>query len=186
MLYLTAEGQLSENIKSISVKDSEEAPAEYAFKIVCTDCREEHDSNVLINRFEKHEMPGSRGEASFLLKCKFCSKDCSVNMSQFERDWYNNEVESNEENLTKVSTHRKKNGLKNISKEIYIPLEFDCRNCEIIGFEPSSVVFEVELVSGSKLECQFDQGENEWYDYDDDAGEEVSITDMKFDVSKGK
>lgn len=178
MLYLIIQGDLSENIKKIYPKDSVESPAEYAFDLVCTSCREANESPIVINGFEKHEMPGSKGEASFLLKCKFCGKDCSVNLNYFEDALYN------EPNINKDK--RKKSGLKSVSDASAAILQLDCRGCDLKQFYLDSIIFNVELSSGKVLECQFDKGENEWYDYDDDAGEEVTITDFCSEFVKGK
>lgn len=186
MLYMVCEGNLSENIKKVSVKNSATDAAELAFDLTCTNCRETHDSPVIINCVEKHEMPGSKGEASFVLKCKFCGKDCSVNIEAFENALYNGDVEVNSDDIDKVKTQRKKRGLKSAKDTQAALFEFDCRGCELVTFHPSSVIFIVKLLSGNTLECQLEEGENEWYDYDDNDGEEVSITDFKFDIIKGK
>lgn len=61
-----------EGITDLSPKDSEQSPFEYTFEIECTSCREKHDKEITINRFELHEMSGSRGEANFVFKCKNC------------------------------------------------------------------------------------------------------------------
>ncbi|CCF60327.1 hypothetical protein KAFR_0J02630 [Kazachstania africana CBS 2517] len=179
MLYLAISATLSENIKSVRVKDSVQEPAEYTFQISCNNCREVNPAPVLINSVEKHDMAGSKGEASFTMKCKFCSTECSVNLNHFE------ESLGAEPQISKDK--RKKSGLAKLSTDSAAILQLDCRGCELTKFYfDNNLTFVVELVSGNKLECQFDQGENEWYDYDDDAGEEVSITDFACEFFKGK
>ncbi|AET38248.1 uncharacterized protein Ecym_2527 [Eremothecium cymbalariae DBVPG len=186
MLYLFVTAVLSENIKCFYPTDNEQQPAEYTFQIVCTSCRETHDSPVRINRFEKHVMPGSRGEASFLMKCRFCNKECSINLERTEEDLYNVANESNVDVIKRSIAARKKRGLKNFDSNSAVWLALDCRGCDVLSYIAADTKFSVELVSGKVMECVFDEGENEWYDYDDDAGEEVSITDLKLDIFKGK
>ncbi|QEU59239.1 hypothetical protein KDRO_B05050 [Kluyveromyces lactis] len=186
MLFLTAFATLSENIRRIFPKDTEQSPAEYTFKLVCTSCREEHDSPIRINRFESHEMPGSKGNASFVMKCKFCGNECSINLTRTKEDLYNLDEESNFELIEQSKKDRKKVGLRSVPVEKAVWLELDCRGCEVIKFEPADTIFVAELVSKKEMEFQFEDDENEWYDYDDDAGEEVSVVDMNFEIVKGK
>ncbi|CCE65779.1 hypothetical protein TPHA_0M02050 [Tetrapisispora phaffii CBS 4417] len=186
MLYLVAEALFSENIRSISVKNDPSSPAEFSFNLVCTNCREEHESAVSINTFEKHDMPGSKGEASFILKCKFCDKDCSVNMNTFEDVFYNIENSQNTSELEAIALQREKKGIKNIKGNQSVLLEFDCRGCEVTKFHISSVPYKVNLNNKKTLEFEFEEGDNEWYDYDDDSAEEVSITEFNTEIMRGK
>ncbi|CCD26593.1 uncharacterized protein NDAI_0I00240 [Naumovozyma dairenensis CBS 421] len=194
MLFLIIKGTLSENVRRLYVKDHDEKdaqstkPAEYAFDLVCTSCREAHGSPVLINLVEKHEMPGSKGEASFIMKCKFCSKDISVNLLKFEKYLYNPDsgVEEDELEEKSIKLTRKKHGLKSLKENNNAAiLQLDCRGCELTKFYPSSVMFQAELTSGNVMDCQFENGEDEWYDYDEDAGEEVSVSSFQSEIIKG-
>ncbi|QGN14449.1 UPF0587 protein YCR090C [Kluyveromyces marxianus] len=186
MLYLTGVATLSENIKRLFPKDTEESPAEYTFRLVCTSCREEHDAPVRINRFESHDMNGGRGNASFVMRCKFCGNDCSINLTRTAEDLYNLDEESNAEAIEQAKKDRKKKGLRSVPVEKAVLLELDCRGCEATKFEPADTTFVAELTSKKQMEFQFEDGENEWYDYDEDAEEEVSVVDMTFEVIKGK
>ncbi|CUS23406.1 LAQU0S09e04038g1_1 [Lachancea quebecensis] len=185
MLYVVLSASVSENIGRLTVKDLDSDPADYAFELVCTSCREKHDSKVTINRLEKHEMNGSRGEASFVMKCKFCGKDCSINLERTQEELYNLQEESNRELVEKTRVHRKKIGIKNVDASKAVLLALDCRGCEVLNLDYSNLIFDARLASGKVMEATFDE-ENEWYDYDDDAGEEVSVTDLKFDIVKAK
>ncbi|MCB5513396.1 CXXC-containing zinc-binding protein, partial [Thomasclavelia ramosa] len=66
----------------------------------------------------------------------------------------------------------------------YLPLSLDCRGCELIKFYPDTITFEVSLSSGKVMLCQLE--DNEWYDYDDNLGEEVTMTDFSSSIIKGK
>ncbi|CAR28253.1 hypothetical protein ZYGR_0N07470 [Zygosaccharomyces rouxii] len=183
MLYLVVDANLSENIKRICPKDTESNPAEYTFDLVCTSCREKHDSTVVINRFERTPLPGSRGEASFVMKCKFCGKEVSIDLNPFEDSLYNDAVEDNKENIEKTQVQRKKHNLRNTQGKCFL-LSLDCRGCEVTGFYPDNLTFLAELSSGKTMEFQLEDGE--LYDYDDDSGEEVTVTEFKSEVVKGK
>lgn len=183
MLYLAIEASLSDNVKRIYPEDTEQDAAQYTFDIVCTHCREQHNSSVVINRFEKTEMPGSRGEASFVMRCKFCGSDCSINLLSFEQSLYN-PSEADSETMQKIKDVRKKHGIKNAAPESCLLLSLDCRGCEVTKFHPENLTFAAELTSGSLMTFQLDDGE--WYDYDDDANEEVSVTEFHGSIIKGK
>ncbi|SCU77615.1 LANO_0A00826g1_1 [Lachancea nothofagi CBS 11611] len=185
MLYVAISATFSENISSLSVKDTDAELADYALEVVCTNCREKNDSRVTVNRLEKHEMSGSRGEASFVMKCKFCGSECSINLEKTEEKLYNLEIEENTEAVQKVKVQRKKQGIKKVEASQAILLALDCRGCEVINLAYTNLIFEVQLTSGSTMEASFED-ENEWYDYDDKASEEASIVDLKFEVVKGK
>lgn len=182
------QGTMSENIAKVYPKDTDDSIAEYSFDITCTNCREANDSAVFINSFEKHEMQGSRGEASFTMKCKFCGNESSVNLSKYEEALWNPDNEEFEEAsvLKPVLDLRKKNNIKHADKHSGLFLKLDCRGCDLTKFNPGNIQFIVELSSGSTIEAQFEDGEDEWYDYDEEASAEVSITDIKFDIIKGK
>ncbi|QLG73519.1 hypothetical protein HG535_0F00290 [Zygotorulaspora mrakii] len=185
MLFLVVDAIMSDNIRCVSIKDNANTMAEYIFDITCTNCRETNDSPVSINRYEKHEMPGSRGEASFVAKCKFCGKDISINIAQFELALLNS-ANADDELLGKIKDKRRKRSLKTVDLKSAVLLEIDSRGSDITHFYPGNISFIVELMSGKKMEFQFEDDENEWYDYDDKAEEEVSITEFKAQIIKGK
>lgn len=180
------QGTMSENIVKVFPRDTEDSVAEYSFDITCTNCREANDSAVFINSFETHEMSGSRGEASFTMKCKFCGNESSVNLSHYEEALWNPENENYDNGTLKsLLDQRKKNGIKHADKNCALLLKLDCRGCELVKFNPGNIQFSVEMNSGSTIEAQFEDGEDEWYDYDDKDSTEVSITDLKFEIIKG-
>lgn len=175
---------MSENIKCIYPEDTKEAVAQYMFDVVCTHCREEHGSSIVIDRFDKTDMPGSRGEASFVMKCKFCGSDCSIDLLPFE-DALHNPTALDSGALDKIKEVRKKHGLKNIPSESCVLLQLDCRGCEVVRFHPGNLTFNAELTSGKLMSFQLED-DAEWYDYDDDANEEVTVTDLQGTIFKGK
>ncbi|EJS44473.1 YCR090C [Saccharomyces arboricola H-6] len=180
-LFLVLKAALSDNVASVSIENTIELRAEFTFDLQCTSCRELHDSKIMINTFEEHPMPSSKGTASFLMKCKFCSKEISVNLSIFENEYL---TDRNNEARAKIKDIRKKHGLSKIEEDSFIPLNLDCRGCELIKFYPDNLSFQVSLNSGKEMVCQLE--DNEWYDYDDDSGEEVTMTEFSSEFIKGK
>lgn len=68
-LYLSAEVA---NVGALDFPNSVERPYEFSFSVRCTQCHEEGGNSVQINMFEAHEIPGSRGTANYVARCKFC------------------------------------------------------------------------------------------------------------------
>lgn len=85
------------SVTALKPVDTPENPYYYTFRVKCTSCHEEHPNWVSFNRFvratdrharqrvfihcfmltnmsiqEQHEIPGSRGEANFVWKCRLC------------------------------------------------------------------------------------------------------------------
>lgn len=139
--------------------DTPEAHHEYTFRIECTKCREVHDKPVNINRFEKHDISGSRGEASFVFRCKGCKHE---HLALIER--------------TKETLEAGNSGWAKL-------LEIDARGVDFVEFIPEGRWQCKGEELGTKFE-EVDLEDKEWYDYDDKQGEEVSITEVEFDIQR--
>lgn len=156
-LYLTAE---LNNVTGLKPQDSLTQPYEYTFKIQCTKCREVHENPVTVNLYEKHEIDGSRGEASYVGACSFCKSKSNINIS-LPKKYEGYSIESN-------------------NKEVSI-LEIDSRGYEIVEFIADGPFSCDGAESSTKFsDVLLDDGE--WYDYDDNAGEETSITEIKWEI----
>lgn len=138
--------------------DTAENPFEYTFEIQCTSCREIHDKEITINRFEQHDMSGSRGEASFSFRCKMCKRESTASIVRTK------------ENYT-VEADGKPVGI----------LEIDARGLELIKFIPVGN-FEAKGLTSNTPFTEIDLSEAEFYDYDDNASNEVSITEVTWDI----
>ena len=183
MIFLLIAAELSENIERISVKDPETDPAEYVFQIRCTRCGEDADKPVVVNAYEKHDIPGSRGEANLVMKCKFCGSENTIDMNHFETALSQDQASNIDRDK------RKKHGLGDRKLDIdncAAILQLDTRGWDLREFIFSSIPFVAELTSGKKMEFKFEDGEDSWYDYDDDSGEEVYVTNFKTQFVKGK
>jgi hypothetical protein len=60
-------------------------------------------------------------------------------------------------------------------------LEFDCRGLELVEFKADGEWLAEGTESGTKF-AGIDLTEGDWYDYDEKASEEVSITGMKWEI----
>ncbi|KAK4166092.1 hypothetical protein QBC43DRAFT_258276 [Cladorrhinum sp. PSN259] len=163
MYALTLSAEL-EGVTSLRPADTEATPFWYTFKVQCTSCRETHPKTVAVSRFEQNEISGSRGEANFVWKCKNCKRESTASIlaapTAFE-----------------VQSEPSKNN-KNKSQKI---LTFDCRGLEFVEFIPEGEWLAEGLESGTKF-TQIDLSEGEWFEYDEKAGEEVSIKELKWDI----
>ncbi|EEQ38832.1 hypothetical protein EJF18_30327 [Clavispora lusitaniae] len=155
--YLKAKAELS-NVTDLEPNDSPSSPFEYTFRIECTKCREVHDKPVTINIFEQHDISGSRGEASFVFRCKSCKSEHSA---QIERT------------KEKISA----------SGEWAKLLSIDARGIDFVEFIPDGKWKCAAAESSTKFE-EVDLEDKEWYDYDDNKGEEVSVTEVEFDIAR--
>lgn len=71
------------NFNKISVSYALLAPALMSFdmpQVRCLGCNEVSDKWQVVSSSEKVTLPGSRGEAHYVAKCKLCSKANSLSM----------------------------------------------------------------------------------------------------------
>lgn len=156
-LYLSAE---LNNVTNLKPQDSATAPFEYTFKIQCTKCHEIHDKPITVNLYEKHDLDGSRGQASFVGACSFCKYKSNIDI-QLPKNYQGYTVENSGEKVRMLEI-----SLRGFQIVEYIADgPFICKGAETI-----SEFKEVDLL------------DEEWYDYDDIAGEETSITDIKWEI----
>ncbi|KLJ05336.1 hypothetical protein EMPG_11183 [Blastomyces silverae] len=146
-------------VTNLRPKDTEENPYFYTFKVQCTSCREVHPNWVSFNRFDKLEVPGSRGEANFVWKCRLCGRTHSASIP----------------NGPTAYDESKNKGQKII--------EFDCRGLEFTEFKADGE-WEAKGAESSTAFSSVDLSDGEWYDYDEKAGEEVSIKDVSWEIRR--
>ncbi|CAK7227551.1 hypothetical protein SCUCBS95973_006578 [Sporothrix curviconia] len=157
-LALTAELAGVTNLRPV---DTEDAPFWYTFKVQCTSCRETHANWVGVNRFEQNEMSGSRGEANFVWKCKNCKQRESTATIKAAAKPYEQAEPAKAQNI----------------------IEFDCRGLEFTEFKPEGEWLADGLESNTKF-TSIDLTEGDWFDYDEKAGEEVSIQGQKWEIRR--
>ncbi|KAJ4380855.1 hypothetical protein N0V86_004217 [Didymella sp. IMI 355093] len=159
VLALALKAELS-GVTDLRPLDTEDSPFYYTFKVQCTSCRETHPNWVSVSRFEQNEISGSKGEANFVWKCKNCKREHSANIKAAPATYEKSEPPK----------------MKNI-------LEFDCRGLEFVEFKADGEWLAKGEESGTKFEG-IELHEGEWYDYDEKASEEVSITNLVWEVRR--
>lgn len=159
MLALQYKGEL-ENIESLTFADSEQEPFYFAFELECQNCRNVHANVVEFSKYDVETIPGSRGEAAFVMKCKECGK---------------------EGNISVVS---KSYGVYTAGSKPTTMASFDCRGWNITKFVPRNKFLAVGEDSNAKFVFEFEDGE--WYDYDEKESREVSITNSEWTIVKTK
>ncbi|KAL6236149.1 hypothetical protein BDW75DRAFT_207518 [Aspergillus navahoensis] len=160
MLSLILTAELA-GVTDLRPQDTEETPYYYTFKVQCTSCRETHPNWVSFNRFEQHEIPGSRGEANFVWKCKLCQRTHSASIIAGP-----NEYNAGDD---------KRKGQKVI--------DLECRGLEFTEFKADGE-WEATGVESSTPFKGIDLSEGEWYDYDEKAGDEVAIKEIKWELGR--
>lgn len=140
--------------------DTPDSVFEYTFKIQCTSCREVHPKNITINRVETHEIHGSRGSANFVFKCSFCGKESSASIISDAKPYT---AEQSEKPGTIV--------------------EIEARGIDFIEFVPDGDFTAKSAVSGAVFEDV--DLTDEFYDADEKTFDEVSITDIKWEIARG-
>jgi hypothetical protein len=145
-----------EGLTSLKPTDTTETPFEYTFEIQCTSCRETHEKEITINRYEQHEISGSRGEANFVFRCKVCKRESSASIVRTKNDYL----------------------IEDEGKPVSI-LEIESRGLELTKFIPQGN-FEAKGADSNTPFNEIDLTEGEFYDYDDNAGKEVSITEIEW------
>ncbi|KAF2656550.1 DUF866-domain-containing protein [Lophiostoma macrostomum CBS 122681] len=159
MLALALTAELN-GVTDLRPNDTEDSPFEYTFKVQCTSCRETHPNFVTLNRFEMHDLSGSRGDANFVWKCKNCKREHSATIQAAPASY-------------PQSDPPKKQNI----------LEFDCRGLEFTEFKSEGEF----LATGAESKTKFtgiDLADGEWFDYDEKEGAEVSITNVKWEIRR--
>lgn len=157
--YLRAKAEL-ENVTDLHPVDTPHSPYEYIFIIECTHCREEHNKPVSINRFEQHDISGSRGEANFVFRCKSCKNEHSALITR-----------TNNKMTAETS-----------GKWVNI-LEIDARGIDFKDFVPEGRWECSGAETGTKFE-DVDLEEGEWHDYDENSQGEVAIVEAEWQISR--
>ncbi|MCJ1332564.1 hypothetical protein MMC10_009257 [Thelotrema lepadinum] len=159
MLALTLTADLT-GVTDLLPVDTPDDPHYYNFKVQCTSCREVHPNWVGVNRHEMNEVSGSRGEANFVWRCKMCKRESTATILDAAAKY----VQQSPPKAQQV-------------------IKIDCRGLEFVEFKADGEWAATGSESGTKFTgIDLDQGE--WYDYDEKVGEEVSIKDVKWAISR--
>ncbi|KAK8219361.1 hypothetical protein M8818_001096 [Zalaria obscura] len=158
MLALALTAELN-GVTDLLPLDTEENPFWYTFTVQCTSCRETHPNPVAMSRFETNEVSGSKGEANFVWKCKNCKREHSASIKEAPKAYQQAEPAKRQDIIV-----------------------IDCRGLEFTEFKADGDWVAKGIESGTKFEA-IDLSDD-WYDYDEKAGEEVSIKDLKWEIRR--
>jgi len=103
---------------------------------------------------------GSKGEANFVWRCKNCKREHSASIRAPPAPYEQGEPPKQQ----KV-------------------IEFDCRGLELIEFKAEGEWLAEGIDSGTKF-TGIELLDGEWYDYDEKAGEEVSVKDIAWEIRR--
>ncbi|KAL2044240.1 hypothetical protein N7G274_002945 [Stereocaulon virgatum] len=157
MLALALRADLT-GVTDLLPLDTSEEPFFYTFKVQCTSCREVHSNWVSVSRYECNEVSGSKGEANFVWRCKTCKRESTATIKNAPQAYLQ-------------SSPPKRQNI----------IEFDCRGLEFVEFKADGEWMAKGLESSTGF-SGIDLQEGEWFDYDEKAGEEVSIKDIKWEI----
>ncbi|KAJ2800216.1 hypothetical protein H4R20_004141 [Coemansia guatemalensis] len=147
------------------IPNEEKEAYNWHFKIRCGSCNETTKTFVTINRVVRtqsgSQISGSRGDANLVMKCKFCKREGSATI------------------VSKPIEYTDKDSGKFASI-----LSIECRGLEPVEFEPRDGWRVVGTESQAKFDVDLTEGE--WYDYDEDAGVEISVTEIKAQFVRAK
>lgn len=155
--------------KSSSSSDADRGVEYYfAFRVQCSSCREIHPKDIHVSAHERSAMSGSRGDAHFVWKCKNCGREGSAVLDPLDNG------------------PRGKYLLED-SGSTKALVSFETRGCEFVAFKADGHWRCQGTQTGKRKVTTFegvDLSEGEWYEYDDSAGAEVSITEVEWSIGR--
>ncbi|RHZ56357.1 hypothetical protein Glove_402g30 [Diversispora epigaea] len=129
---------------------------EWHFKVKCTSCYEVNENWVGVNQLDKNDVPGSRGTANFVIRCKFCKRE---GFAQIDPNSINPYTIENNEQFSPI-------------------VIIECRGLEFVDFDPR-FGFSAKGVDSETIFENIDLTEGYWADYDEKAEVPVGISDLK-------
>ncbi|KAJ1928700.1 hypothetical protein IWQ60_001799 [Tieghemiomyces parasiticus] len=157
--------KLNLSIKAVLTNVTDLQPADdegfdYHFKIKCNSCQEVTDNLVTVCRQESSSISGSRGEANLVMRCKFCKREGSLSF----------------EGITQPYPIEKSGQFAPI-------VTVECRGLEPVDFEPMDG-WKVKGAESNTVFDEVDLSDDMWADYDEKAGDEVSVAEFECKFTK--
>ncbi|KAJ2861909.1 hypothetical protein GGI22_002332 [Coemansia erecta] len=139
-----------------SITDLRPASSDHCwnFKIQCNHCHEVDENLITISAEDSAQISGSRGEANLVMRCKFCKRESVASIVGSPVPY----TADNSGSFASVLT---------IECRGIEPVEIELRDGWMAKSTESDECFELDLTEG------------EWYDYDDKAAVEVSVTEIE-------
>ena len=146
-----------------------QSPDEFIWylKFNCTKCHTQSDKYHDVTLQESSSIAGSRGEANFLMKCKFCSQEGNLN------------IEPGKGTVNYTADDSDGHAFKTI-------VVFECRGIEPVDWQPGDGWACQGIESNTKFNQIDLSDDKEWMDYDEKAKQAVGINDFEFKFVKVK
>lgn len=125
-------------------------------KLKCDNCGEETLDFVYCTLIENCPLKGDRGHASLVFKCKLCKRENSIDIVKDSMSTYTADDAGSYKTIVK----------------------FDCRGTSPTEYSPR--VGWTSQGTESNTHFNVDLKEKEWYDYDEEGGQSVSISEVSF------
>eukprot|EP00475_Leptophrys_vorax_P009002 TRINITY_DN15905_c0_g2_i1.p2 TRINITY_DN15905_c0_g2~~TRINITY_DN15905_c0_g2_i1.p2 ORF type:complete len:163 (+),score=12.31 TRINITY_DN15905_c0_g2_i1:203-691(+) len=136
----------------------------YYFRVKCS-CGEVSAKESSVTKGEEYEMKGSRGTANLVQKCTLCARVGSISL---------------------VDGHAKPLTAEDSEARRFAPLVcLDCRGMEPVEFFPKDG-WRAEGAESGTVFGEIDLSEGEYSDYDERAGESVSILNIESEIKVKK
>ncbi|EPQ27217.1 uncharacterized protein PFL1_05140 [Pseudozyma flocculosa PF-1] len=133
-------------------------------KTKCTSCHEVHPKLIGITPSDEKELQKGRDTANLVMKCNFCKKEASAKF---------------DEPTSKAPLYRPIEANEDSGAEFQTLCVLEFRGLEPVEFVPQGTWTCKGLSSGTVFDAvEFDDGK-EWMDYDEKAGDEVSIMELE-------
>lgn len=126
-------------------------------KLTCSSCGEVTSEFVYCSLSENLPLKGGRGHASLVIKCKLCKRENSLDIIK--------------ESITPYT--------QDDAGQYKTIVVFDCRGVTPSDFSPR-VGWEARCSESSTVFSDVDLKESEWFEYDEQAKESVSITEFSY------
>lgn len=146
-----------ENVTDLEPNDTPDHPFEYSFKVICSLCFKEQENFIEANQYEKYQAPGHQGTFNLKFKCSECSEHA---YARFERT----------DKKLQVGEKGKWCHLLNI----------DARGMDFVKFSPVGQ-WTCLGQNGRRFE-DVNLESYEWSEFDDQMNQEVSVSELEFDI----
>lgn len=125
---------------------------------------------------DSNEVSGSKGEANLVWRCQNCKVPCHIPHASHLPSYSCTQ----RQHTANIQASPVAYQLSDPPKRQKL-LTVDCRGLELVGFSPEGV-WRAKGADSNTAFADVDLSEGEWFDYDEKAGDEVSIKNLKWEV----
>lgn len=125
-----------------------------------------------------NDLSGSRGEANFVWKCKNCKRESSATIKAAPAV-YESTSPAKTKNIIEIDTR----GLEFTDFKADVRIFDKDQSFGFTNMPPQGEWEATGTDSGTKF-TGIDLSDGEWFDYDEKAGDEVSIKDIKWQIRR--